>query len=208
MTARMPILEHVLLEGERVLLRPLEPADVPAAFPLIHHRTAITDWLVWDGPEIPEELVPWYSSWVHVEEDGENYHLAVVDRETGRFCGSIGVRFAGHPFQGDLGYWLAEEKWGRGFGTEAVGLATWLAFGALRADLLLATVFEGNHGSVKVLERSGYLEVPIRLPRIVKGGREIEEHLYSLARAEWECRGRPGKPVRSEVAFADSTTSR
>lgn len=200
---KMPVLEHARLEGPRIVLRPLEVEDVPIAFPLIHHRTEITDWLIWEGPETEEELIPWFQNWVQFEEGGENYHFAIEDRETGLYSGSIGVRFAGHAFQGDLGYWVAEEKWGRGFGTEAVGLITWLAFEVLRAQLVYALVFEGNLGSVKVLERNGYLEVPLGLTRITKGDREIAEHFFSLSRMEWEDRGKAGEPLRSTIAVRD-----
>ena len=199
----MPVLEHVRLEGDKIILRPLEVADVPIAFPLIHHRREVTRWLIWEGPETEDELVPWFENWVQFEEGGENYHLAILDRETGLFCGSIGVRFAGHPFQGDLGYWLAEEKWGRGFVTEAVAMVSWLAFAKLEAFLVYALVFEGNTGSVTVLERSGFEEVPLGLTRVMKGDREVVEHFYSLSRSDWEERGRPGGEG-AVVTFSDA----
>ena len=42
-------LADVRLEGERVVLRPVVPADAAEAFPLIHARREVLRWLIWKG---------------------------------------------------------------------------------------------------------------------------------------------------------------
>ena len=51
-----PILKNLRLEGALVLLRPVRAADSEVAFPLIHERREILDWLVWQGPDDVWEL--------------------------------------------------------------------------------------------------------------------------------------------------------
>lgn len=59
----------------------------------------------------------------------------------------------------ELGYWIGVDYWGRGFATEAAGAL--LGFAASKVDPLLVTasVFQGNLGSAKVLEKLGFTEV-------------------------------------------------
>jgi len=146
-----------------VALRPVREDDVEAAFAALDRRAEILDWLVWDGPGRAEDLLPFYSCWRAGDDvperalDGaRDYRLAVVDLADGRFSGCISARFAAHPGAGDLGYWIAVERWGRGLASEAIRLVSWLGFGALRAHLLYANVFVGNEASRRALEKSGF----------------------------------------------------
>lgn len=158
-----PILAGVELAGERVALRPVRESDIERAFEALHGRREILDWLVWSGPERREDLIAFYARWrqggereQRAGEHGRDYHLAVVDLTGGRFAGCLSLRFAGHPLTGDLGYWIAVEHWGRGLASEAIRLASWLGFGALRAHLIYANVFTGNFASRRALEKNGY----------------------------------------------------
>ena len=94
--ARQPVLEHVLIEGEHTILRPVNAGDAKAGFEMIHDRREVLDWLVWQGPETIEELRNAYSRWITPGETGYNYHLAVTERASGDFCGTIGLRYVDH----------------------------------------------------------------------------------------------------------------
>ena len=197
-----PWIEHAELLGEKVLLRPVTTADKDAAFALIHGREAITDWLVWDGPESPEDLKSYYGVWPQrsEREPGCDYQFAVVDRADGQFSGSIALRYVGHVFWGEVGYWLAEEKWGRGLMTEAVGLILWLAFEHTAAVLVHAECFAGNEGSRIVLERNGFELEPAGDRVVEKKGRSIPAHFHVISRSAWEGRGRrSGAPLDFQV---------
>ena len=153
-----PILSHAELEGERALLRPLSRADVEPAFAMLHGRREVLDWLVWSGPDRPEDLVPYYSTWRAGGPDGHDYRFAIVDRADEQFVGSLSLQFVGHPYQGEIGYWIDPGRWRRGIGTDAVRLATWLGFEHLDAVLVVAIGDVENLGSRRVLEHSGYAE--------------------------------------------------
>lgn len=157
MTAPQPELVDVILEGERVLLRPVQPGDAAAAFPLIHRCEEVTRWLVWDGPANEAELAETYGEWrVGAAASGLSYRFAIESPDEG-FVGSISLRFEGHPYIGDVGYWVAPAFWNRGFGTEANRLLGVLAFEQLQVRALTAVVFVGNHASARMLEKVGYV---------------------------------------------------
>jgi ribosomal-protein-alanine N-acetyltransferase len=77
--------------------------------------------------------------------------LAVEERATRRVIGDAGL----YPVEGtedevELGYTLARDAWGRGFGTEAAG--------ALPVSRVMATVDPANAASRHVLEKLGLRE--------------------------------------------------
>lgn len=188
-------LRSATLEGAKVRLRPMGPGDIQDCFERIHDNPRITDWLCWDGPEAIEELSPWYLTWpLGDAQRGWDYHFAVIDLEDKAFAGVISLRYYDHAFQGDIGYWIDVNKWGRGLATEAVSLLTWLAFEHTGAILVYAEWFEGNLGSQRVLERAGFQPDPTGDHRFQKGDRDILVHFHSLTRSAWEEAGKPGKP--------------
>lgn len=205
---RFPVLQDVLLEGERVRLRPLAESDVDVAFELVHRRREVLHWLVWDGPETRDELVPWYRNWISRQPGGVNYHLAIVELASGAFCGTIGARFADHPGLGDVGYWIGSPFWGRGIGTEAVRLLDHLCFAHLGAEALFAHVFEGNVASTRVLEKNGFVEDVEARDRVDKGGEARVRRYFRLEREAWAAQAGGFLPPRAEVVLEGSRRRR
>lgn len=153
-----PVLRDLLLEGERVRLRPLDVSDVDVAFGMLAGKREILDWLEWSGPTERDDLLPVYAHWRAGSKEGCNYYFAIVDLADDAFSGCIAARFRGHPGLGDLGFWIDVEKWGRGLGSEAVALTARLCFEHLETTLLSACAFVGNHASRRLLEKAGFRE--------------------------------------------------
>src|SRR5262245_37525245 len=199
-------LAAVDLVGERVRLRPHRGEDAAEAFALIAGRDEILRWLVWDGPSSPEELGEYYERWMVAGDGGPDLRLAIEERASGELAGSLAVRFAGHPGQGDIGYWVGLPFQRRGFGREALELCVHLAFRHLAASSLYAWVFVGNAASRRVLERTGFTLARTVPGRILKRGARVDEWHFVLLDSEWR-RLRPDyRPVREEVEWVDELT--
>ena len=187
------------LDGRVCALRPLRSADAAVAFPLIHGQEEILEWLVWRGPKSVAELEEFYAHWRAVGRDGCNYHLAVLDRSTRSFCGSISLRFADHPGSGDLGYWLGRSSWGRGIGSEAIRLCAHLAFRQLDAEELRAIVFVGNQRSRRALEGVGFEGAEKTEPFTCPDGRRVLQRSFHMSRASFLEHHSEIRPVREAV---------
>lgn len=196
-----PRLTNAVLTGERVVLEPVRPEDAPAAYGILAGNDAILRWLVWEGPSCVEELEEAYGHWMTPSENGDNYQLAIRERATGAFLGAIGPRFAGHPQKGDVGYWLDPGAWGRGVMSEAVRLVNHLGFRHLGAEAMTATVFVGNTGSRRVLEKNGYSLMHVAEGQVFKHGTAIDEWVLVLLRREFERAQRDWSPVEEIVEF-------
>ena len=190
---------RAVLEGERVSLRPVRGVDSDELFPQIHRQGAVLRWLIWPGPDSVGDLARRFADWHLPDSEQDHYAFAIRDLESQALCGTVGVRLSRDAREADLGYWLGEAHWGRGFATEAVGLACWLAFKHLDVKRAVATVFVGNGASRIVLERNGFeLEETLRDVRIGLG-RTVDEWLFALERRDWQARA--CEPRREELEF-------
>jgi ribosomal-protein-alanine N-acetyltransferase len=106
--------------------------------------------------------------------------FGIFDEQTFIGAGSIVPQHDIHKNNGEIGYWIGEEYWGRGFAGRAVELLTTYAFNELKLLRIFAGVFATNVASMKVLEKSGYTLEAVLKSSIVKNGEILDECIYSI----------------------------
>jgi len=94
--------------------------------------------------------------------------------------GSLILQNNEHRFNAEIGYWIGEPYWGRGYATEAVNLLVQFAFGKLAITRVYAYVYGFNNASMRVLEKAGFHKEAVLRSSIVKEGTCYSEHLYSI----------------------------
>lgn len=75
--------------------------------------------------------------------------------------------------------------WNRGLGSDTIRVRTRYAFEVLNLRLLLSEVIDGNTGSLRALQKSGYREVGRVAQRYWKRGAYRDAILLALARDDW-----------------------
>lgn len=190
----------VELWGRAACLRGVQPGDAGPAFAILHGNRAILDWLEWPGPETVADMAARCSVWRAHGEGGDDFAFAIEERASGAFAGALTLRFAGHAGVGVVGYWIDPHLWGRGLATDAVRLASWLAFECLDAQALCARVHHGNERSRRVLLRCGWREAPLTEVPDQPGCGARPQWAFRLERAEYEAHGRV-RPDRARVAL-------
>lgn len=103
----------------------------------------------------------------------------VVD---GRAAGSIGLFRGGDVYQktAELGYWLAEDFWGKGIMTEAVRQICREGFSRWDIQRIYAEPFAYNTGSRRVLEKSGFTLEGVMRNSVCKHGAIYDSCMYAL----------------------------
>ncbi|MCX7345693.1 MAG: GNAT family protein [Alphaproteobacteria bacterium] len=84
-----------------------------------------------------------------------NWVAAIAARETDRLIGVIGCE-AQDPGEAELGYWIGENHWGKGYGREAAAAMADHAFAVLGQEALVASYHVGNAASQRILEGLGF----------------------------------------------------
>jgi RimJ/RimL family protein N-acetyltransferase len=109
----------------------------------------------------------------------------------GEAAGAIG-HVAGtdvERYSAEIGYWLGEEHWGRGVATEALVLVTAHLFTTSNILRLFALPFADNLGSIRVLEKAGYVREALLRSSSVKYGKPRDQALYAKVNPAWSRHG-------------------
>jgi RimJ/RimL family protein N-acetyltransferase len=78
------------------------------------------------------------------------------------------------------------DNWGRGIGTEAIGLALRFAFHELNLHRVQLTVFEYNDRAIAVYEKLGFQREGVYREALYRDDVRYDMYLYGLLRREWE----------------------
>ena len=133
----------------------------------------------------------------YTKQDGTDYISAMLfadENETFAFAitvdekvvGSIGIFRQGniHRQTAELGYYIAEEYWGKGIMTEAVKQICGYVFDKSDIIRIYAEPFAYNATSCRVLEKAGFQYEGTLRSNAVKNGEVIDMKMYSLLKTE------------------------
>ena len=103
--------------------------------------------------------------------------------------GSIGAFRQGniHYRTAEIGYYLAEEYWGKGIMTEAVRLLCENVFEKTDIIRIYAEPFAYNIGSRRVLEKAGFQFEGIMKCNAMKNGQILDMARYGITRQGERC---------------------
>jgi ribosomal-protein-alanine N-acetyltransferase len=120
-----------------------------------------------------------------MQPDSDATNLAIeVDGEAAGAVGMIQGKDI-ERYSAEIGYWLAEDYWGRGIAAEAVTMLTDYAFGGLNLLRLFALPFASNIQSTRVLEKAGYVREGVLHASAVKHGEPRDQVLYARVNGAW-----------------------
>jgi RimJ/RimL family protein N-acetyltransferase len=187
-----PILREVPdeLVGERVLLRPYRPGDGAQLWEAVEEsRDHHLPWIPWgeghkllaDSEESARKMqVRWLLR--------EDLPLGIWERTTGTYLGGINLnRFNWAVPSLELGYWLRKSAEGHGYMTEAGTLVCSLAFETLGVHRVEIHVASGNHRSVAVPRRLGFIhEATLRQSGRIITGELVDMMVFSMLQEEYK----------------------
>ena len=114
------------------------------------------------------------------EQDMFAFAITVQDRVIGSI--SVSRQSNIHSRTAELGYYLAEEYWGRGIATEAVQQICEYVFSHSDILRIFAEPFAYNVASQHVLEKAGFQFVGTLRQNAVKNGKVLDMKMYARLR--------------------------
>ena len=141
------------LRSGRLLVRPFEEADAPAAHAVYGDAEVMR--FVGDGhPASLREIAEMIEGYRRHQVEHGFAFWAVLTADGGQLIGDAGLEVTEHGVE--LGYTLGRPWWGRGLATEAAGLCIDAALGPLGLTHLVALADARHPGSARVLEKVGF----------------------------------------------------
>lgn len=139
----------------------------------------------WKPHEFKEESLAILENFI---EDDEVW--AIVDKETGKAIGSIGVH-KDDKRRGInakmIGYVLSKDYWGQGLVPEAVNKVLEYLFNDEKIELVSCYHFPFNKRSKRVIEKCGFkFEGILRYSNKIYNGKIYDEYCYSILRDEYK----------------------
>lgn len=169
----------------RLRLRPIGDADIPALVPAIGNYD-VARWLGRVPYPYREDDA---AAFIDGNRDKTGCIWFIHDAE-----GLVG----GISIDGELGYWLKRQAWGRGYATEAAFAAIAAHFADPANDVLHAGHFPDNDRSARVLAKLGFRPAGTKMVAARALSQQVECRAVMLTRARWEslC------PDLSRIAFS------
>jgi RimJ/RimL family protein N-acetyltransferase len=173
------------LQGARLSLRALDPRDVHALFEIHADPDVMRYWSTapWTEPAQAEALLASDRAAA-----GTHLRWGVADPED-RVVGTVSLfRHHEESRRMELGYVLGRSAQGRGWATEAVGLALDWGFGAFGLHRVEADTDPRNARSCRLLERLGFTREGVLRERWIVAGEVSDTALYGILAREWRAR--------------------
>lgn len=90
-----------------------------------------------------------------------------------------------HRTSGEIGYWIGEPFWGKGYGTAAVQQLVHFTFTETKLTRLFAGVFGNNPASMRILEKAGFTKEAVFRQSIIKHDVLLDEHVFTLLKTTY-----------------------
>lgn len=176
-----------MLKTQRLILRKWEESDAESLFEYAKNSEVgpVAGWPPHKSIEESKEIIK------NVLNGAECY--AICEKKNNIAIGSVELKLNGHTDmterddECELGYWLAQPFWGRGYMPEAAGKLLQRAFEELDMTTVWCGYYDGNQKSKRVQEKLGFVfhhtcdEVPVPLLNEVRVG-----HTNIMTKEHWE----------------------
>ena len=186
------------LTTEHLVLRAFTEDD---ARPLFHHarNPNVTRFTLWEAHTSVEDTFVFirdYAVLRYLEGMAEPYAITVKPdphpvgacgvKPTTEPIGACGCFWAAKPHHTmELGYWIAEPFWGKGYVVEACRAVLNFVFPEYTPERMQARVIAGNDASARVLEKLGFRDEGTLRRSLLRRGNFEDVRMFSLLRDEW-----------------------
>ena len=178
--------EFHILHTERLVLSVPEAKDIPRLLAYAKNPVISRNLLTFPYPYTERDAIWWINSANEGHQSGNEYIFAFRDKETESFMGGIGLHLDKQNNLAEVGYWLGEPHWGKGYATEGTKEMLRFGFEVLELNRITSSHYDYNPGSGRVIEKSGLIKEGIRKQQIKKEDGYHDLHVYGLTRAQYE----------------------
>lgn len=187
----MGSLSDVVLETERLVLRPYCPEDAENVFRVVSRKEVAATTLLIPHP-YPRENVDWWINYLNsCRHKGTACELGMFTKDSGTYIGNSGFQaiLAKHR-NAEVGYFIDPDKWNKGYGTEACRRVVQFGFETLGLERIYGKCMAKNVGSRRIMEKSGLILEGIARHGVYKWGQFEDICHLGLIRADWEATAR------------------
>nr|WP_315492051.1 GNAT family N-acetyltransferase [uncultured Rhodoferax sp.] len=177
--------EQLILQTERLVLRPLGDADAPALFAIFSDPQVMRYWSTppWASIDEAHSLVARDQAGMAT---GDYLRCGIVLKDTSALVGTCTLfSIQATCRRAEVGYGLAHAAWGHGYMHEALRALLAYGFSEMNLNRIEADIDPRNTASAQSLERLGFLREGFLRERWIVNGEVSDTALYGLLQREW-----------------------
>ena len=172
----------------RLVIRPFTPADAEALYPAASNPN-VTRYTLWSYHRSLEEsrnFIISYARTQYMQEVPEPLAICPIENLS-KILGADGCFWVAREHQSmELGYWIAEEHWGKGYATEAARALVTYVFENYAVNRMQAHCVVENEPSTKVIERLGFQFEGVARSAVCLRGTFHDVKRYAVLKNEWK----------------------
>jgi [ribosomal protein S5]-alanine N-acetyltransferase len=179
-------MEFEPIATERLVLRKLETRDRARLVQLANNWRVAKNLGTMPFPYTEAAADEWLGKQDELWAGGKSRPLAItLNGDLIGGCG-VGTRPDRDDEEWELGYWLGEPYWNRGYASEAALALRDHAFEAVKLDQLIAGHYADNHASGRVLTKAGFRYITEAQRYSLARGTNVRCLEMVLTKARWQ----------------------
>ena len=191
-----PVSPIPVLETERLRLRPFTFEDEAAVFALASDPE-IARFVRFEAHRTPADTRAFLELAFEHYKRGDPFALAILRRPDDRVIGSCGfVSQAPERHTAEIGYWLGQAYWGKGYAVEAARALMRFGFEQMHLERVEAKCFLENRAGQRVIEKLGMKYEGTDCNEMIKGAFP-QLNMYGISGEDWQ--GRQNSPPRTNA---------
>lgn len=175
-----------MIQGERVRLRAVEPADLPDYHRWLNEPQVIRYLKLYAPLSMPDEEA-WYAA---VRAD-PNQKVFAIEVESGQHIGNVGLMHINwKDGSAELGIVIGDQsQWGKGYGQDAIRTLLGFAFGEMNLHRIYLRVVAEHTPAIGVYRKCGFVEEGRLREDIYAEGRYQDMLIMSVLKHEFSANG-------------------
>lgn len=177
------------IETDRLILRNVKKGDEESVRKNINNLK-ISKWLLVVPYPYKRKDADW---WINhclkkqKKKSEKDYNFGITIKPSSEVIGGIGIKLKDCGVA-EIGYWLGEKYWKKGYGYEAARAVVNFGFKKMKARKISIPIFRENPASNALARKLGAkLEGILRKQAICKAtGKIHDENVYGLLKEEWK----------------------
>ena len=178
--------EFPKIETERLFLGELKAADIPAIVKHASNKNISDFTLNLPFPYSEKDAIYWINLANQGFKDGTNIIFGIKRKSDNQFIGGIGLTIARIFNRAEIGYWIAEPFWGKGYATEATRSIIKYGFEHLDLNKFTSSYLAKNPASGKVMKKSGMTKEGELKEHVHKASEYHDLIVFGLTKAQFE----------------------
>lgn len=182
---------YPVLTTTRLTLTNLKVADIPKIVEYAGNKKVAQNTLNMPHPYFEKDAIFWLNMAHEGFRTQSKYIFGIRLNTTNELIGGMGLHLNQSFNRAELGYWIGEPFWNKGYASEAAAAILKFGFEVLKINKIFATHLIENPASGKVMIKNGMVQEGTLKDHVKKGDNYQTLHQYRLTKKEYEQLNKP-----------------